>query len=737
MSFDAIPLISFRHRRRLIRQELANLLIEDSDDDEENLDVVDIVPNVPNNSDLVVDDGVVVPMVLDGLEAVEDLEIVDVVGGVDNSGGGVSSSDDDTENDVNMVDPDSSDDDNENDVNMVDPNDEVDYRTDDDNPIEDVFGDDEQLIFKLNLAKWVRKNCIPRDATNDLLHLLKLNGHEDLPINRESLLNTPRLKIVPRECAPGEYYHFGLQKSIRRCNYDFLYECEFVELDINIDGLALSKSSKRKIWPILGGFVNKPNTSPIVIGAYTGNRDPKSIDDFLEDFANELRELLDHGIEVTHRRILKPLRIRSYICDAPARALLVGSKGFNSISGCDKCDVHSVNKKYPPIIGNLRTDDSFRNRDDPIHHKPHFLNRFSLLEILGTRMVTQVVPDPMHLLDEGVFLRMLNCIFFTGCPALRLTLEFKKQLDERYKIFKDYIPSEFERRPRSILEELTKWKGTELRFGLLYGFVVLLKGVAGDLLYLHFLKFFVALRYLSAPATHLVQSQTAELLLNEFVGEFGRVYGQDQMVYNVHMLLHIVNEVIRYGPLYGWSAYRFENHMREIKKLLKKPQQILQQLSKRLEEINTINENEIHIGFVGNPQMLRDDVFPGLNSSYKSFQFESFVLKSNLRDSCCYLRSALGEEASVEIQYFSVHNGEDVVLAKPFLNEQPFFNEPVDSLFELGIKLVDGVMNNIIMYRVADIKFKYVRLPYTTRDRTQFVLLPMLHHLTLNNDNED
>lgn len=77
----------------------------------------------------------------------------------------------------------------------------------------------------------------------------------------------------------------------------------------------------------------------------------------------------------------------------------------------------------------------------------------------------------------------------------------------------------------------------------------MLKGVSGDLLYSHFLKFFVAIRYLSAPATHLLKSQTAQVLLNEFVGEFGRVYGNDQVVYNVHMLLHVVNEVIRYGPL--------------------------------------------------------------------------------------------------------------------------------------------------------------------------------------------
>lgn len=89
----------------------------------------------------------------------------------------------------------------------------------------------------------------------------------------------------------------------------------------------------------------------------------------------------------------------------------MGSKGFSCKTGCDKCEQISLNKKYFTVAGQLRTDLSFKERRNPHYHKPAFLENFSLLEIIGARMVSQVVPDPMHLLDEGVFKRIANIVY--------------------------------------------------------------------------------------------------------------------------------------------------------------------------------------------------------------------------------------------------------------------------------------------------------------------------------------
>lgn len=61
------------------------------------------------------------------------------------------------------------------------------------------------------------------------------------------------------------------------------------------------------------------------------------------------------------------------------------------------------------------------------------------------------------------------------------------------------------------------------------------------------------------------------------------------MSYNFHNLLHICADVRKYGALDEFSAFRFENYMSNIKKMLRKNEKPLQQLSRRYAEINNCN----------------------------------------------------------------------------------------------------------------------------------------------------
>ena len=64
------------------------------------------------------------------------------------------------------------------------------------------------------------------------------------------------------------------------------------------------------------------------------------------------------------------------------------------------------------------------------------------------------------------------------------------------------------------------------------------------------------------------------------------------MVYNVHSLLHITDDVQQFGPLSDFSAFNFENYLRQFKKLLNKPNQPLKQICQRLSEIQAIQQND-------------------------------------------------------------------------------------------------------------------------------------------------
>lgn len=584
---------------------------------------------------------------------------------------------------------------------------------------------DSVMSLRTKLAQFVLKHSLSRRITNDLLALWREEGYS-LPKTRETLVRTTRTKIIPRVCYPGEYHHFGLDHALTQMNLSSLAECETIVLDIGIDGLSLSKSSKLKIWPILGAFSSSLNSSPFLIGAYVGNHDPEDIDNFLLDLVNELRILLVNGVNVTPRKINKPLFIRCFVCDSPARSFLAGVYGHQANVGCNKCNQHCVRidgkKTYLTVKGDPRTDETFKQRIHLDHHKDKFKNQLSLLETLNIGMVSQVPNDPMHLVDEGAMARMLKSLFDGPCRSGRLSNEQKQDLDELYVSFSVYVPTEFERKPRSIIHELCRWKAVEFRFFLNYAACVVLKDFVTPELYNHFLVLMTAVRWLSASGTYLENLTGAQTLIELFVAQYPDIYDPTELAYNIHGLLHITEDVSKFGPLYSYSAYRYENHMRVIRKMIRKPNQIIQQLHKRSSEIEELNKIPEEVGFVGRPRPFDNDRFPECHTSYKGFRFDAFVLNNNINDNACMLSNGI----SVEVQGFGNYNGDQVIFARPYVNIRNFFTYPVVSSDGLGILQVDRPIDfEYSVYSVTLVSYKYVKLPY----HRSLILIPMLHHI--------
>ena len=75
-------------------------------------------------------------------------------------------------------------------------------------------------------------------------------------------------------------------------------------------------------------------------------------------------------------------------------------------------------------------------------------------------------------------------------------------------------------------------------------------------------------------------------LLVSFLEQSDNLYTSNFVSYNVHSLLHISQDVLRFGPLYSFSAYRFENYYGQMKKYLRKTDKPLEQLIKRPDEEN-------------------------------------------------------------------------------------------------------------------------------------------------------
>lgn len=95
----------------------------------------------------------------------------------------------------------------------------------------------------------------------------------------------------------------------------------------------------------------------------------------------------------------------------------------------------------------------------------------------------------------------------------------------------------------------------------------------------------MAIAILLSPHLCVERADYAQQLLVLFVNHLAELYGKDQLVYNVHGLVHLAAEAKKYGPLDNVSAFPFENYLGKLKKMIRKPSYPLQQIVHRISEI--------------------------------------------------------------------------------------------------------------------------------------------------------
>lgn len=61
----------------------------------------------------------------------------------------------------------------------------------------------------------------------------------------------------------------------------------------------------------------------------------------------------------------------------------------------------------------------------------------------------------------------------------------------------------------------------------------------------------------------------AKSLIQHFVGLFAQIYGKSYMSHNVHIILHLADDVKKFGPLNSFSAFPFESFIQPLKRKIK------------------------------------------------------------------------------------------------------------------------------------------------------------------------
>lgn len=80
----------------------------------------------------------------------------------------------------------------------------------------------------------------------------------------------------------------------------------------------------------------------------------------------------------------------------------------------------------------------------------------------------------------------------------------------------------------------------------------------------------VAIRILSMNNISESYILYAQQLLTHFVTKFSQLYGETFMSHNIHITLHLADDVKKFGSLNSFFAFPFESFMQPLKKKNKK-----------------------------------------------------------------------------------------------------------------------------------------------------------------------
>jgi len=604
------------------------------------------------------------------------------------------------------------------------------YESQTDLASEDANVTDDNL--KNDLAIWAVQHQISHTALKALLQRLKKHScFSSLSVDVRSLLKTPRKQDI-RVVEPGIYYHFGLQKSMLNILTSMKNNIDSIKIAINVDGLPLSKSSQQQFWPILGSIF--PYNNVFTIGIYHGTEKPANVNDFLKDFVNEAAEMCENGIYVNSRNI--QCRIEALICDTPAKAFVLCVKGHSGYSSCTKCTTEGeyVGNRicFPQIDAPIRSDNDFIQKIDDSYHKPDIT--CSLLKIPHFKAVTNVPMDYMHLVCLGI-MRKLMYLWLNGEFYYRLQHRAIEEISTRLTTqLKPSIPVEFARKPRKI-DYIKLWKATEYRQILLYTGPLAFNSILKKSVYTHFMTLHVIIRILCSKTLYDEHLSYAQDMILFFIKTFIKMYGVQNVSHNIHSLVHLVDDVKKFGPLDNFSAFRFENHMQVFKKYLRKAEKPLEQVVRRCIEKENLSTSSrlstltnLSDSILIHPTLitLHDDgplLLDCNNPQYKIIKYVNGITfkTGSHADNCCGLNC--GAIVCIENVAHCKKRNIPVIIGYEFLEKEDLFNIPCSSSL-LGIYSVKS-LSDLKSWPLKNVIKKYVKLPY---ENVKYAVFPLIHN---------
>lgn len=398
----------------------------------------------------------------------------------------------------------------------------------------------------------------------------------------------------------GDLYTNLLRRNIINSNT--------ITLQINTDGVSLFNWSKSSLWPIqvlineLPYAIRKNNT--ILCGLWFGpDKPPMSL--YLAPLIRELKVLSEVGFTTVTPTSPVPILMKVHALlvsvDSIARPMVQNIKQFNGSFGCSFClnagrklgskgNVHVYcGTKIP-----MRTMDMYsrwlKSAERNNHAVKGIKGRSELSKLENFDIFQDCPADYLHAVLEGVMKHLLTTWFKSKFHKREWYLgKFKNQINEIIKTIS--CPVEIKRILRPI-QQIKYWTAAEFKYFLLYYSVPCLINFLPKKYFKHFFLFLWSINMLSQKHISDSDLDKVEKTLIKFVQGVETLYGQKFMVYNIHLLLHLVQNVKRFGALWAWSNFPFETYNGLLKTLYNGTQCIPEQIVKVYNRLTFIKQNK-------------------------------------------------------------------------------------------------------------------------------------------------
>lgn len=572
----------------------------------------------------------------------------------------------------------------------------------------------QNLSFENDFIEVIVKRGIGRSAFNDILSVFHKHNVGQFPRDGRACVGALR-KVDSCQMFAGKYYHFGLERAMKVALKYVKLTSNCIKLQVNTDGLPISKSSSTSFWPILcrvfsGDFVSKV----FIVGLYSGTSKPDNARTFLSQFLEDISFAYANGITIGD--IVYDFSVHSVVCDAVARQLVKCIISHSGYYSCERCEVRGEwhnGVKFTDINSTLRTNLSFRNRSNVLHHSDlEDVGLSPFCDFNDIDMVRDFPLDYMHLVLLGVVKRLLKiwlCVSKIPPSHIEKATLYRLQngmhnvtINRRQAKFSRSVPCDFQRKPRPF-EYVNIFKATEFRTFLCYSSPVVLKNVFGSsVVYDHFMHLVVAVRILLSPHQARDVVQFSRRCLRNFVEKFSSIYSDHNLAYNVHSVIHIPDDYERYGCLDQISCFPFESYMCTLKRLVKRSGKELEQVVKRLHESSNFSIPQPDVKEFAELKGIHcngplGDVSESDVIQYSEVVFRGRKFSLNGSDDYVYCNSIYGRILNI------VKRGVHVVLlVQPFRDVTNVFVQPCNSS-DVGVVFCQGFHSSLLSFHISEV----------------------------------